>query len=187
MRKTIFAGILLSVLISFSACGDKDLGGQEEETVQETLVTYTDVAFARSSAEVEYARFFSTSEGKSYKDSEITAGNGAKIDLAFISSVGMCYFVSPNSNDVNPAIPGATATLYMQKVAATVFTVEQFDAMTTDELLATLTITNDDMETFGTTGYPIVLLFKNAAGKKGAIKVKSINSQRLIVDIKVQK
>ena len=183
MKRTLFAGILLTVLAVFTACSDKD---ENENEQPPTLVTYTDVAFSRFPGDTEYARFFSTSDGKSYKDSEVNAANGAKIDLAFASYLGMCYFLSPKSNEISPAIPNATVTQYVQSVPSTQFSVAQFDAMTTDEPLRALTIV-DDNESFGTTGYPIIVLFQNAAGKKGAIKVKAINSERLLVDIKVQK
>jgi hypothetical protein len=187
MMKTTakFAGILLSALAIFSACAEKDNEPQKEE-VQETLVTYTDIAFSRYAGNHVVGSFFSTSEGKSYTGDKVTAGNGAKIDLAFGSELGMSYFLSPDDKEIEPAIPGATATQYVQHVPESQFTVAQFDAMTTDEPLRALTIT-DDRESFGTSGYPIVILFQNAAGKKGVIKVKEINSERLLVDIKVQK
>ncbi|MDR3236811.1 MAG: hypothetical protein LBT48_08850 [Prevotellaceae bacterium] len=184
MKKIVFAGILLSALAIFGACSEKENEPQKE--VQETLVTYTDIAFSRYAGNPTIGRFFSTSEGKSYTDDKVTAGNGAKIDLAFGSILGMLYFLSPDDKEIEPAIPGATATQYVQHVHEAQFTVAQFDAMTTDEPLRALTIT-DDNETFGASSYPIVILFQNAAGKKGVIKVKESNSERLLVDIKVQK
>jgi hypothetical protein len=58
--------------------------------------------------------------------------------------------------------------------------------MDDDGLLADLTIQSDD-GSFGNSTIPHTVLFELSNGKKGVVKTKEVNSERLLVDIKIQK
>ncbi|OWP75549.1 hypothetical protein [Flavobacterium oreochromis] len=96
----------------------------------------------------------------------------------------MIYFTSPDDKDDNFNIPNASKTAFKNYKSG--LSSVDFDNMTDDSKLKNLDII-DDGESIGTLTFPVIVLFKNAAGKKGAIKLKSINADRLLVDIKVQK
>src|SRR5690606_25340875 len=98
----------------------------------------------------------------------------------------LMLFETPNSTDRGFNIPNATETKFENYVEEDEYTVDQFDAMTNDSDLKTLTIEGDN-DSFTTNSLPVVVLLENAAGKRGVIKVKSINSDRILTDIKVQK
>jgi hypothetical protein len=61
-----------------------------------------------------------------------------------------------------------------------------FDAATNDAFIDDITITASDDNSFGTS-HPYIILFETESGRKGAIKTKAVNADRLLVDIKVQK
>ena len=58
--------------------------------------------------------------------------------------------------------------------------------MKDDSKLSELTIADTD-ESFGNSSIPGTVLFEISTGKKGVIKTKALNSDRLLVDIKIQK
>jgi hypothetical protein len=101
--------------------------------------------------------------------------------------VSVNYFLSATDRDVKLTIPGATGSLFVNYVTAEVMTIAEFDAMIDSDKLAAITIDQDDKNSFGAGDIPILVLFKNAAGKKGVIKVTAINAERILADIKVQK
>jgi hypothetical protein len=149
------------------------------------IKTYTDIAFSLTKNDASIANFFSTNTGLSYKATEVNSSNGPLIDIAFSSMNGIVnYFVSPNDSNENFNIPGATLTKFINYVT-TQLSSSDFDNMTSDEKLKTLSIVSDE-ESFGTS-MPCIVLFQNSLGKIGAIKVKSINSEKILTDIKVQK
>jgi hypothetical protein len=158
-----------------------------------TMVTYKDVTFSLVNDEsADAGRFFSTQTGKSYKRAAIDGATAPKIDIAFSNmDHTVNFFISPkNTVYISPAIVGATETIFINHVTNQL-TAAEFDGMTDDSKLKTLTIDANDDNSFGRSTFPVIILFKNAAGKKGAIKVKSIHEvgmdPRIVVDIKVQK
>lgn len=154
-------------------------------TGNSAIRTYTDVAFSQTSGSNTYGRFFSTTTGLIYKDNEVNATSGTSIDLAFVgSNSSAIYFASPNSTNLGITIPNATLTKIKNYQSG--FSVSDFDSMSDDSKLQTLTVV-DDGEVIGSLSFPLTVIFQNASGKKGVIKLKSINAERLLVDIKVQK
>lgn len=148
---------------------------------------FTDIEFATLNGLDEFPRFFSTETGLSYKDGEVKGSEGASIDIAFVYvASSLMLFDAPNSTDRGFNIPNATETKFENYVVADEYTIEQFDAMTNDSDLKALTIEGDN-DSFPASSLPVVVLFENAAGKRGVIKVKSINIDRILTDIKVQK
>lgn len=169
--------------------------GNDVETVTKTIeitgndaiIVYQDVAFAREPGSSTYGRFFSTETGLIYKDSEVNATTGPKIDLVFAHSGDpVNYFTSPDDGDVGFNIPSPQTTKVINYSPAFGVTAAIFDAATTDAFIKDITISESDGDSFGTS-HPYVVLFETESGKKGAIKTKAVNSDRLLVDIKVQK
>jgi hypothetical protein len=149
------------------------------------IVTYTNIEFSLTAKNATYGRLFSFDDGKIYKDNEVNSTVGPKIQLAF-SSMGntMYYFESPTVSSYN--VPGATVTKVMNYPAKSLFTVADFDAMTDDTKLTGITI-DETNDSFGNSSIPGVVLFQLSSGRKGVIKTKAVNSDRLLVDIKIQK
>ncbi|MBL3658117.1 hypothetical protein [Fulvivirga sediminis] len=133
-----------------------------------------------------YGRFFSIKDGKKFTDSEVTEENGASIDITFGSfGHSVNFFQSPTSSSFD--IPNASETYFMNYQSEVIMTAEDFNEMKDDAALSKFSITKDDEESFSGNSIPNVILFETAEGKKGAIRTKERNSDRLLVDIKVQK
>ncbi|KUJ60926.1 hypothetical protein AR687_16105 [Flavobacteriaceae bacterium CRH] len=185
-----FAVVLFICASIFTGCSSDEDNNEPEVVDTATLKTFKDVSFALDSSEgFDSGRFFSTETGKSYKKSQIDAAVLSKVDIAFYgsSSNTFAYFLSPNDSEVG--IAGGTSTIYVNNVT-TEYTVAQFNKLEKGEDLANVTVT-DDGDSFPTSDLPRVVLFKNAAGKKGVICVKSVHNvgfdPRIVVDIKIQK
>ena len=163
----------------------------EEETEEEaeelsSYVLYENVEFIVDTDGLDTKRFFSTSTGNLYTYNEIDAEIGPSIDLAWYdmspSNSGFLFWMSPDDLFIDEQIEGGTTTK-MENTAGQM-TVEEFDAIADESSLIDLVIENED-EAMGPQDYPTIVLFENAAGHKGAIKMKSNNGQIMIVDIKV--
>lgn len=184
--KTKFLSVLFLFTLLFTSCssdddaGKPDTGGETEAT----LVTYSDIELSLIGSGNTNGRVFSTASGKVYKDSEINAENAEIIDIVSATSQAFIAFDSPDKA-TDPAIVGGRVTKYQSTGVS--LTAADFDAMTDDSKLKSLTIV-DDNEAISISGYENkIVLFENASGKKGAIKLKSLNANRLVVDIKVIK
>ncbi len=150
------------------------------------IVEYKDLEFALDAGNATYGRLFSFETGKMYLDNEITSDNGSKINLAF-GSLGqtMYYFESPDVADYN--VPNATTTKIVNYESPLTISPSDFADMTDDRLLKDLVIVTDN-ESFGNSQIPDhTILFEIASGQKGVIITKSVNNDRLLVDIKIQK
>lgn len=167
-------------------------GAQEKEVTKTVSIagftaveTFSDIEFALNANDETYGRFFSFTTGEVYKDSEINEENGAHIHLAFGSMANTMYFFqSPNDEDFD--IPGATLTKVTNYQSEPAISVEAFSTMSDNELLADLEI-EDSNDSFGNGSIPGIVLFETSTGRKGAIHTKAVNSDRLLVDIKVAK
>ena len=192
--KKIF--LLLSIgVIAFStltSCSDKDKKNDVVPVVDNsTIVTYNNVSFSLLNKESGNAgRFFSTKTGESYKGMQVNATILPNIDLGF-SNLGCnrLIFISLD-NAKYFSFSGATKTI-IDNYPGSKLTPADFDAITNDAKLKDLSIVASDDGSPNTLNLSSIILFKNAAGKKGAIKIKSIvetgTDPRIIVDIKVQK
>ena len=186
----------ITLFLCFSAmmlnsCSSDNSDEKEPTKVDsKTIKTYTDVAFSLDESEgFDAGRYFSTETGKSYKKSQIDATILPKIDVAFYSgSYSLNYFMSPNESEFG--IKNAPLTLYVN-YQRDIMTIDQFDKIDEASDFDVIKIDADDEESFPDSYAPNVVLFKNAAGKKGAIYVKSVHrvgyDPRIIVDIKIQK
>jgi hypothetical protein len=182
-------GLLLATIL-FVSCSKDNVETPANTTApaadNSTILSYKDIEFSQTEGSATYATYFSTKTGKLYKDSELNATNGPDIDLAFVGGLSkFFFFTSPDDNRfLKKVVPGATKTLV--KNYETGFSAIDFDAVVDDSKLKSLTVV-DGLDSVGSLEFPLVVIFQNSKGKKGLIKLKAINADRLLVDIKVQK
>jgi hypothetical protein len=192
-KTTLLLLVCTSLFINCSNDDSKNIETKSTEvtmTETTTLKTFKDVAFSLDRSEgYDAGLYFSTELGKSFKTSKIDAATLPKIDIAFYSaSHSLNYFMSPN--DVDYGIKNATNSLFIN-TQKDLLTIEQFNKIEKASDFETIKIDADDDDSFPDTQMPNVVLFKNAAGKKGAIYIKSVHrvgyDPRIVVDIKIQK
>ncbi len=167
--------------------GSKNTKAEKTVTIagHNALTSYSNITFGLHAGDQTHGRFFSFETEKIYKDSEVNASNGSKINLAF-GSMGytMYYFSSPTDAEFN--VPNATITKVMNYESTPRVSVEQFDTMSDDRLIANLAIENAD-DSFGNRQIPGTILFETSTGRKGIIRTKSVDNSRIVTDIKIQK
>ncbi|QKJ64012.1 hypothetical protein [Flavobacterium sp. M31R6] len=174
----------------FNSCSNDDSTKTDTVANTSTLKTFTDVTFSLDQSEgYDAGLYFSTELGKSFKTNKIDAATLPKIDIAFYSAnYSLNYFMSPNN--ANYGIKGASLSLFIN-AQKDLLTIQQFNKIEKSTDFDTIKIDNDDDDSFPDDKTPNVVLFKNAAGKKGAIYIKSVHrvgyDPRVVVDIKIQK
>ncbi len=184
---TKLASVLFICATALSSCSSDD--NNETEVVETaTLKTFTDINFSLDDSEgFDSGRYFSTETGKSYKKSQITDAIVPTVDLAFNNfGYNVNFFMSPNDSD--DGLANGTTTSYVNYVTDE-YTVAQFNALENGSDLDNLVI-EDDGNSFPDSQVPTIVLFKNAAGKKGVIHVKSVSrvgyDPKIVCDIKIQ-
>ncbi|WP_103867362.1 PKD domain-containing protein [Aquimarina sp. I32.4] len=146
--------------------------------------------------------FFSGYTEQVYTKSQITSGNGARIDLVFFglnSGFSFNRFYAPDmlEGTTFDAIPNATHTKMINVLEGCAcgasLTLTQFDNMTNDTILRGLTITEtiDGLQPFNNSVVPRIILFETEDGRKGALKIKKYipdgANSYIETDIKIQK
>jgi len=191
LKKKYFVLPILVACLSVTSCSkveDKIESVEEIIEQQANYVVYENIKFEVDTDGLDSKRFFSTSTGKMYAFNEITEEIGKTIDLAWYDSsptnAGFLFWDSPDDIFQDEVIPGATATK-IENSAATL-NAEQFDLIKDASQLDELTVVHEK-EAMGPIDYPIVVLFENSAGKKGAIKMMGNDGEFLTVEIKVVK
>lgn len=180
MKKLVLSVLFLSLLVT--SCSKDDSPTPEES--EETISKYEGVELKLDNVDSDtYGIAFSSKTGKTFKASEITKENIKDIDLVSFNFTAFISFMSPHEAASTKSIEGVTTTKIQHTEVA--MTVKEFDAIEDDTKLKALTITNDNESAIST--YRGIILFENADGKKGAIKVKALNSQRILFDVVVQK
>lgn len=190
-RSILLAKAMLLCALSVVSCSkdeDKDEVEMEQQESETGITIHEDVKFAVDKDGVDSKRFFSTSTGKMYSFNEIDAEIGATVDLVWYdsspSNSGFLFWEDPSDLFGNLDMPGATATKienYEPKMSA-----EQYDLIERKEQLNVLTVEHSN-DAMGPVEYPIAILFENASGKKGIIKMKSNDGDFMTADIKVVK
>jgi hypothetical protein len=192
MKLTPKIALLLFVSSTlFISCSSDDSPKKDTVTTDTTtLKTFKDVTFSLDQSEgYDAGLYFSTELGKSYKTKQIDATILPKIDVAFYSSnYTLNYFTSPN--DADYGLKNATLSLFIN-TQKDLLTIDQFNKIEKGSEFDAIKIDADDDDSFPDSQMPNVVLFKNAAGKKGAIYIKSVHrvgyDPRIVVDIKIQK
>jgi len=185
-----FTLLLLFCTVFLTNCSNDDTTPNTVAPTTETLKTFTDVTFSLDRSEgYDAGLYFSTELGKSFKTSKIDATIASKIDIAFFSAnYSLNYFLSPNDEDYG--IKNASTSIFINAPKGTI-TIDQFKKIEKGSDFELYQIDKDDDDSFPDSQMPNVVLFKNAAGKKGAIHIKSVHragyDPRIVVDIKIQK
>jgi PKD repeat protein len=184
--------------------------GKQKDSITKTiqikpnsgLRTIPNVKLGINTAHGAIGSFFSTKLRRVFKKDEVNTTSGNSIDLVYFGlseSFSFNLFVSPDSAATLTfdAIPNASATKIINKQegcgCGTSFSVTQFDNAVTGSALQALAInvTPAGSSNFNNAVVPRIILFENAAGKKGAVKIKQyVNAGQqsyIICDIKVQK
>jgi len=173
--------------------------GEVTQTVSRTvniagsnaILSYSDVKFGiHNLGSLPY--LYSVTENKFYQRSEVNATTGPRIDLVFwkdgINSVAS--FQSPHNkwSYADLTIPGAKTTEVLSEQNATQLSAAQFDGEVTDNTLGALNIVDNNAIFLANPHHlPVMILFKLADGRKGAIKLKEHGRDHLLADIKAQK
>ncbi|NSL85453.1 hypothetical protein [Chitinophaga solisilvae] len=193
MKKLFIGAAMLAAVIT--ACSKKDdtntgSGNPDNNTPvpgvtkKDTLAVYKDIEFDISPDKDKYGVAFSTKEGKVYLRKNLPA-DGSKIDLVFADvDPAMLFFSSPDNKNLTVKITGATTTLFRNYPSANELDPAKFDTLSHVAALNNL-FTAADNGSFPMT-YKGLVLFKNAAGKFGVMKVTAINAERVQVTIKTQ-
>lgn len=186
--------------------------GKETKTVSKSIEVYAntnlrvfeDVKFGINSSHNNdiMGSMFSTKTGNIYTRSEINETTGSEIDIVFFglnSSFALNKFVSPDQTGTTTfnSIPNASHTKFINsqelcECSASLSDAE-FNQMNNDNLLQALTIeeTQGGLLQFNNETVPRIVLFEDAGGRKGAIKIKEFiedgPNSYIVTDIKVQK
>jgi PKD repeat protein len=166
------------------------------------LRSFTNIKLGINTAHATIGSFFSTRLRKVFKQGEVTALNGDKIDLVYFGlseSFNYNHFIRPDSalNWTFTAIPNATVTKIINSQelcgCGTGFSSNSFDNVTSGSAFdgVSVSVTQGGVTPFNNSIVPRIILFENAAGKKGAIKIKQFvqdgQQSYILCDIKVQK
>jgi PKD repeat protein len=188
----------------------KAANGKQTETVTKTIVVkpntrlryFSNVQLGINTAHGNMGSFFSTRLRRVFVKDSVNGGNGPLIDICYFGlsqSFAFNKFISPADaqNWTFPAIPGATVTAIINKQetcgCGVHVTAAQFDNISNGSFFDGIAInaTVAGMAEFDNSLANRVTLFQNAAGKKGAIKIKQYVNNGLesyiVCDIKVQK
>ncbi|WGK63678.1 hypothetical protein [Croceiramulus getboli] len=172
--------LVTACLILFSSCemADENIPVTEfEESV--ALKAYYDVSFSLDNS----ARLFSTLTGESYAEEMVDETSGPLIDLVSITNEAFIAFTSPDDEQDDYEVPNASFTA-IQHLDSPI-TAAQFDNMVNGNLLAEMEVEADN-ESIGISDFKDhIIVFRNAAGEQGAIKLRMLNAERLVVDIKI--
>lgn len=186
IKKRITILPMLALFLLGVSCSKDDETNEEtpKEGDKSTIMTYTDVELKLTDSDKDNLGIaFSSKDGKTYKASEINKGNIANIDIVSFVSRAMTAFDSPDKADATKDIEGATKTKIQHTNVK--MTDAEFDAIKDDSAFKNLTVVDDNESQ--PSAYKGVILFENAAGKKGALKLKAHNAERVLMDVKVVK
>jgi len=152
------------------------------------IKTYTNIKLGGVNTQATIGSMFSTATGLVYKNGN---SNGSELDIVYVGTSGLQFFESPTkAQDWGlTEILYATQTHFVNYIenSGITFTTAMFDNMTNDTAVKSLVIPNDQESFPG--GAPRIILFANAAGKKGVIKIKELVTGPdgyVVFDLKVQ-
>lgn len=150
---------------------------------QNGVAFFKDIALSQVAGDTKMGRCLSVKTGKVYKD--IEAKDASKdIDLVYYGSQSaFIYFESPDKAEkITLANPKKTLVQnYKDR-----FDVKAFDDLVDDSSIKNLNVVYDE-SVIGSLSFPLTVTFKTAENKVGIIKIKAINADRILFDMKVQK
>ena len=193
-----------SYTVTYIAANEK-----QTQTVTQTIIvkantgmrTFNNVKFGINTADASIGSYFSTSLRQAFKSSEVNSMNADAVDICFFglsNNFTFNKFISPDSTQffTFPIIQNATTTSYVNVQEACncgpAFTQAQFDNAAYGSMLNAINLpATGGRNSFSNMMIPRIVLFKNQAGKKGAIKIKQFTNNGLLsfilCDIKIQK
>ena len=144
-----------------------------------------DIKLGINTAQNSIGSYYSTIQKQVYKSSEITPENGNEIDIVYFglgSSFASNVFVSPTESSTFGLanIPNATITSYTNKqenCGCTSISESQFDALTDDTFLQTISITNEN--SFFNNWNPWIIRYRAAARHQTTKKIYIMASKPL--------
>lgn len=151
------------------------------------VISYKDLMFGMPILlkDRKFGRGFSFETGLVYEidgTNEINAAIKASIEIRLRTLSGLGYRFVDGKSD-GSGIPYIT---FDNAVPESVFSAKMFDDVESDKLLVDLKVINSN-EYITDDVFPRIIMFKRKNGQKGIIKIKSINSEKVVVDIKIQK
>jgi hypothetical protein len=195
MRKLLLP--VAALVLAFAACSKEGAtdpgktGGSGTDSTstpgvnKDSVVTFTDVAFALQPGNSTYGRVFASQYGKVFTDKAIADTMGKHIDVVFNYLGAVAYFGSANEEGFDLTVPGATTTIFKNYVTLNdQITVNNFDTLVHASTINKLTFV-DDGNSFDPTALPVLIYFQNSWNKKGLIKVKSVSADHITADVKV--
>ncbi len=135
--------------------------------------------------------FYGSSNGTVFSQSQAFANQGS-VDFIYYLEAANNRFAAPNDADVQDNFTNATTGLQnwntknATKFKSTNLTAADFDAIADDSAIVTAADAAGNTNS-GTATASSVYAFVTAAGKKGLIKVSSINGDDAQISVKVQK
>ena len=181
MQFKILNALFVSAFLVFISCSKDDIEEAIKDQLEQTaaISTYTDIAFALEGNNDKYPIAFSVAEGRAFMFSElIQPENAAAVDIVAFANQAFIAFGSPSESNVPQ---GKVTKIQHTNVGVTA---EAFDAMNVVALNA-LTNVNDNDSISASSSTDSIILFETSNGTKGAVKITAINSERILVDIKV--
>ncbi len=166
------------------------------------LRTFSNIHLGINSAHTNIGSFFSTHLRKVIKQGDVNAANSPEIDICYFGlneTFSFNQFISPTAvqNWTFAPIANASNTIYVNKTetcgCGINITPAQFDGIADGTFFNSITIPASGLSNdfFDNTLASRVVLFQNANGKKGAIKINQyvVNGadSYIVCDIKVQK
>lgn len=164
------------------------------------LLTFNDLKLGINTAQKSIGCFFSSTLGKVFKTNEINNSNGSFIDFAYFglnSEFNHNQILSPDNvqSTVFTPIINATHTkiINRQEIGTEQLSASQFDLITKGRDFSSISVTETSQVKgpFNNEKQNRIILFETADKRKGAIKIKSYNSDGknsyIIIDVKVQK
>lgn len=186
IKSTLIVKSMLLCTLVFVSCSKDEEEDVEQQQPDSGITVHENVKFAVDQDGVDSKRFFSTSTGKMYSFNEIDAEIGATVDLVWYdsspSNSGFLFWEDPSDLFGDLDMPGATVTKIENYEPS--MTSDQYDLIERKEQLNVLTV-NHSNDAMGPVEYPVAILFENAKGKKGIIKMKSNDGDFMTADIKV--
>lgn len=200
--------------VSFASAGTYTItyeasNGKQTKTTTQTITvkpnsglrSFSNIQLGINTAHSAIGSFFSTKLRQVFKRADVTAANGPAIDIAFFGlseSFSYNLFISPHETQhfTFGAIPGATHTqlvnLQEKCSCSSTLSANDFDAITTGTGLQAISFTETTAANSAfNNNLPRIILFQNANGKRGAIKIKQMvqagQLSYIVCDIKVQK
>ena len=183
--------MVVFVIIGLYSCSEEEDSGMMPEPTETNIQVYTDVVFGTEETNSEKGIFFSTEEGVTYTREALQVQNESEIDFVFYSNSQFSFFINPADTDamknfVQAELANARNTkIQSGETVASEVSVDEFEQITTTTELKNLMVVPNEASLLDT--FPQLVLFETSTGKKGMIRIKSLTTEQMVADIKLEK